>query len=133
MSIFSGCSIQPILPHHDPNEGRIITNDNFKCLEDSITSSTSANTIVQAGANMSVFNSGAIVPPYYIVSTLDNVNFTSMSSQTLTLESTTTAQVVMQPVNATAPADGSMWFTISGGTTLLNYQVSGITKSVELT
>jgi hypothetical protein len=50
----------------------------------------------------------------------------------MNLTSTSAAQLVMEPVNVAAPANGSVWFTTSGGTTLLNYQVSGVTKSVEL-
>ncbi len=55
-----------------------------------------------------------------------------ISGNTMNLTSTSTAQLVMEPVNVAAPANGSVWFTTSGGTTLLNYQVSGVTKSVEL-
>jgi hypothetical protein len=57
----------------------------------------------------------------------------TMSADTMYLTSTSAAQVIMPPVNASAPVDGSMWFTTSGGTTFLNYQVTGTTKSVELT
>jgi len=61
-------------------------------------------------------------------------NFTGgTSANTLSLQSTTEAQLTMAPVNAAAPADNSMWFTTSGGTTVLNYRVAGVTKSVELT
>jgi hypothetical protein len=52
---------------------------------------------------------------------------------TLSFPSTTQTQLIMAPANIAAPVDGSMWFTTSGGTTVLNYQVSGVTKSVELT
>lgn len=57
----------------------------------------------------------------------------NLSAGTVNLTSTVSPQIIMTPVNAAAPADGSMWFTTSGGTTILNYQVSGSTKSVELT
>lgn len=63
----------------------------------------------------------------------DTFSATTISAQTVNLTSTSLAQIIMQPVNVVAPPDGSMWFTTSGGTTLLNYQVSGVTKSVELT
>jgi len=56
----------------------------------------------------------------------------TLSADTIDLTSTTAAQITMAPVNAAAPADGSMWFTTSGGTTFLNYRVTGTTKSVEL-
>jgi hypothetical protein len=57
----------------------------------------------------------------------------NISGNTINLTSTSVAQLIMQPVNAATPVDGSIWFTTSGGTTALNYQVSGVTKSVELT
>ncbi len=57
----------------------------------------------------------------------------NVSGNTLNLISQTNAQIIIPPVNASAPIDNSMWFTTSGGTTYLNYRVSGTTKSVELT
>jgi hypothetical protein len=63
----------------------------------------------------------------------DTIFTQSVSADTMNLTSTTEAQFIITPVNIASPADGSMWFTTSGGTTYLNYQVTGATKSVELT
>ena len=86
-------------------------------------------TRVQSGTN--TFTGGTANNP--TVNLDDDISLNSVSANTISLESTTMAQVIMQPVNVAAPADGSMWFTTSGGTTTLNYQVTGTTKSVELT
>jgi len=63
----------------------------------------------------------------------DTIFTTNVSANTMSLSTTTEAPLNMNAVNLGAPADGSIWFTTSGGTTSLNYRVSGITKSVELT
>ena len=97
---------------------------------------TASNGLTKSGDNITL--GGALTGDTYINNSgfllrADEFSATTMSAQTTYLTSTSVAQLIMEPVNASAPADGSMWFTTSGGTTFLNYQVTGSTKSVELT
>lgn len=79
------------------------------------------DTTLQIDSNLLTFSGG-------------NTLFTeNISASTINLTSTLTPQILMAPVNAAAPSDNSIWFTTSGGTTILNYRTSGLTKSVELT
>lgn len=144
----TACTIVRVESYHGPNAGREIINENFECLNQVVgelqTASATGATIVSASTNIVLttgFTNGNI--PVYTVGVTDNpifaslsansISATTLSSQTINLASTSIAQIIMQPVNVAAPPDGSMWFTTSGGTTVLNYQVSGVTKSVELT
>ena len=88
MAIFTGCTLETIYPYHNPNEGRNIINKNFECLEESIqfsiTGSTTANTIVQAGTNIVLSGPGAgSVPPLYIVNLDDDISLNSISATTI--------------------------------------------------
>ena len=89
----------------------------------------SGNNVVLGGAltgNTFINNAGFLFRS-------DTFSADTISAQTIYASSTSGAQIIIPPVNASAPADGSMWFTTSGGTTYLNYRVTGTTKSVELT
>ena len=134
---FTGDTIVDILPSDNPNEGRVKINYNFDLIEEvfgeAIHGVLSGHSITEGGTNINVVSGSTMGIPLYTVSLDDDISLNSVSANTISLESTTMAQVIMQPVNVAAPADGSMWFTTSGGTTLLNYQVTGTTKSVELT
>jgi len=79
------------------------------------------NTSISIGGNVLSFSGG------------DTIFTHSVSADTLSLTTTTSAPINMNSMNLASPADGSMWFSTSGSTTLLHYRVSGVTKSVELT
>jgi len=145
--------ITEVQPYHNPDEGRNLWNQNFKNLECAIesvwtvfmTGGGSGNLLTLSGGTVTGGGSGLAVGTvtgggsgnFLALSggtvTGDTVFTTNVSANTMSLTSTSVAQLIMEPVNAAAPADGSMWFTTSGGTTFLNYQVTGTTKSVELT
>jgi hypothetical protein len=110
-------------PLNDNNLTQILARDTdgtVKYVDSSVFSNSGAT-----GGNFLALSGGTV--------TGDTIFTQAVSADTMDLTSTTVAQLTMAPVNAGAPADGSMWFTTSGGTTTLNYQVTGTTKSVELT
>lgn len=91
MPVFSGCSIELVLPQHNPNEGREIINENFKCIEQTIEMSISAvttgNTIVEAGSNVVISGPGAgSIPPLYIVNLDDDIVLNSISATTISAD-----------------------------------------------
>lgn len=102
MPLITGCTISSILPYHDPNEGRDIINDNFRCIEDTInfaiTGATTGNTIVQAGANIVLTGPGlGSIPPLYIINIDDDIIIDSISATTI---SATTYYVGDVPLSA---------------------------------
>ncbi len=141
MSIFTGCTILPVLPHHDPNIGRSIINDNFDCLVEcvtfSISGSTTANTIVQGapGGNITVTSSGATVPPIY-TAVLDNdiivssVSAVTMSATTMFSGNTDVSNLFVSQVPASVQqvvaATGDAVTTGTGTPTVTSYDVGTI-------
>lgn len=82
----TGCTILPILPSHTPNEGRVIINDNFECLQDSIlnfsgitSGITGSATHIQPGLN--TYTGGTSQYPTVNISglTIDNINSSGSS------------------------------------------------------
>jgi hypothetical protein len=88
---FTGVTIEVVYPHHNPNEGRVIWNENFKNIKDavsfSITGSTTAHTQVQGSSNIDVFSSGVTIPPIYTAYLKDDVVINSLSSTTMSATS----------------------------------------------
>ena len=87
--MFSGITLFPVLPQQNPNEGRVIINDNFEKINAAfetieISSSTGA-TIVTSGDNIEVVFGGysGLTTPIYIVNTLQDVSFNAISGATI--------------------------------------------------
>jgi hypothetical protein len=80
----TGCTIVDILPSDNPNEGRIKINENFKCLENNISSSisgaTTATTVVNEGTNIDVQFQDVFGVPNYTVNLEDDINLNSVSA-----------------------------------------------------
>lgn len=89
MAHYTGGTIEIVYPYHNPNEGRDIWNRNFQYVEEaihfSITGSTTGNTIVSGGSNISAVSSGGI-PPVYTVDLDDNIVVDSISSTTISAD-----------------------------------------------
>ena len=84
----TACTVVRVEPWHDPNEGRVIINDNFDCIQSTLadiqTSSATGSTIVTSGYNIDVELSYSGLIPVYGVSTVDNPEFTSVSATSIT-------------------------------------------------
>jgi len=80
----SACTIVRVEPHHNPDEGRNIINDNFYCIdaviEDIQVTSVTGATIVSAGTNTSVTQSFSGTVPIYQVRTVDSPSFNNLFS-----------------------------------------------------
>jgi hypothetical protein len=88
MTTFTGCTLELVLPKHNPNEGRDIINENFECIQNTIqfaiTGATTGNTIVQAGDNIVMTGPGiGSTPPVYIVNLDDDIVLDSISASTI--------------------------------------------------
>jgi hypothetical protein len=86
----TGCSIVRVEPHHNPDEGRNIINDNFACVEATITdiqvNASTGSTIVSAGTNVNVELSFTGAVPIYQVSVVSSaVTYTNSAATTSTL------------------------------------------------
>jgi len=87
----TGCTLLPVLPEHNPNEGRVIINNNFECIANdfsyTLTAATSAHTIVDAGTNILV-NSAITVDlrTSYTVNLDDDIVLGSISSSTISAD-----------------------------------------------
>jgi len=82
----SGCSIVHVEPHHGPNAGRIIINDNFDCIENTISNltivSATGSTSISAGTNVSTSLTIISGVPNYTVSVVDDPIFNSITATT---------------------------------------------------
>jgi len=88
----SGCTIQFIEPYHNPDEGRVIMNNNIYCLSGTIDSIlTSGATKIESGNNIEV-SSGT--PGVYVVSLSEDVNINSISANTIFSGSTPLEQIL---------------------------------------
>lgn len=109
----SACTIVRIMPHHNPDEGRNIINDNFDCInaviEDIQVTSVTGATVVSAATNINVSLSYSGTVPFYTVSTVDDPIFNSLSAISISAD------------------------TIYSGTTNLNDILTGISSSVVYT
>lgn len=86
----SGCSIVHVEPHHGPNAGRIIINDNFDCLENAIGSlqvaSATGSTIVTAGTYTTVSVSFSGNVPVYEVDVIPSaITYTNATATPITV------------------------------------------------
>jgi len=93
MSHFTGGTIQKVYPYHNPDEGRVIWNENFEYVEESIhfsiSGSVTGNTIVQSlDDNIVVATSGVTVPPIYTIALNDSISATTISADTYYVGST---------------------------------------------
>lgn len=121
----TGCSAVHIEPHHNPEEGRNIINNNFDCIEATIadiqaTESTGA-TIVTAGTNIAISQSFSGVVPVYQVSTVNDPIFDSLSSTTISA-----GTYYLGSTDLTSLIIGSSNSLISGGASW----ISGLTFSI---
>ena len=89
----TGCSINLVQPWHEPNDGRVIINNNFACLENAIeniqTTSATGSTIVNPGVNTTVVMSFSGTIPVYTVDVPSSA-FTNSVSYTNTAATPTT-------------------------------------------
>lgn len=83
----TACTIVYVEPYHGPNEGRVIINENFECINDAIgsiqTSSATGATIVAPGVNISIIQSFSGLIPVYTISVVDSPVFTSISATSI--------------------------------------------------
>ena len=117
MPTTTGCTIVPIQPYHDPNEGRVIINENFNCLHNIIDSGlsgiSSAATIVLSGTNIGVSGPGGGIPTYTI-SLDDNIIINSLSSTTISGGTLYSGSTDLYDIFSTT--SGGNFLDLSGGT-----------------
>lgn len=138
----TACTITQIQPHHDPNEGRNIINDNFNCINATIAdiqaASSTGATIVTAGTNTEVNTYYTGITPIYQVDVVDNPLFDTVSADTYYIGSTDLTSLFLGQSNALISGGASylsgltfsisaleylieqVYYTYSGGTVTLN-------------
>lgn len=80
----TACTIQQVLSTDNPNEGRVKINNNFECLQDTVTNlqiaANTGTTIVSASTNINVSLSYSGSAPVYSVGVTNNPLFSSLSA-----------------------------------------------------
>ena len=130
MATFTGCTLELVLPKHNPNEGRDIINENFECIQNSIqfsiTGSTTGHTKVQAGTNIVLTGPGAGgIPPTYIVNLDDDIVLGSISASTISASTYYVGSVPLSAITSgltytNAAATPTTIGGIAAGTTFSN-------------
>ena len=86
----TACTIQQVLSTDNPNEGRVKINNNFECLQDTVTdlqiSSNTGSTVVSASTNIDVSLSYSGGVPFYSVSVVNNPVFDSLSANSISAD-----------------------------------------------
>jgi hypothetical protein len=108
----TGCTIMHVEPYHDPNEGRVIYNDNFDCLQGTIANiqatSATGSTIVEAGVNTTVVMTFSGSVPVYTVD-VPTSSFTSSVSYTNSAATPTTIGGISAGSTFSALTMQQMW------------------------
>lgn len=106
----SGCTILRVEPQHNPDEGRNIINDNFDCIESTITAiqagASTGATIVESGTYTTVAQSfSGIIPVYTVDVATTAITYTNTAATPTTIGgisagSTFATQTVQQMLDA---------------------------------
>lgn len=110
--MFLSC-LQYVQPHHRPNEGRDIWNNNLTCIDNALNAAYTAatitgNTILVSGNNINLTGPGASgSPPSYTVSLYDDISLTSIKTGSISGDTfysgTTDISNVFMPIDYTPP------------------------------
>jgi len=113
--------LQYVEPQHDPNEGRVIINSNFDCVNDAISNltvvSATGSTIVSSGTNTSVSLAILSGVPNYTVSVISDPVFNSITATTYYSGSTNLSEMMVMAAKFTADIPVSL----TGGKTVGRY------------
>lgn len=116
----TACTIQEVLSTDNPNEGRVKINNNFECLENTITNlqvaANSGSTIVSASTNIDVTLSYSGSSPLYSIGVVNNPTFSSISASTISTDGLTLNAISSGTPIASLAIDSS-GMVISGSST----------------
>ena len=117
--------IKPVNPYHNPNEGRIIINDNFQVLCSGLTAleliSATGSTSVSPGTNVSVSMAIMSGVPDYMVSVIDNPVFSSVSATTISASTLYQGSTSINDLIGSSLFTSDITVSLSGGKTLGRY------------
>jgi hypothetical protein len=112
---YTACTISLVASHHNPDEGRVIINNNFGCISNAISNleivSATGSTSVTPGTNIDVNLTILSGIPDYTVSVIDNPIFTSLSATSISASTffsgSTPLELIFSGVNLWSASTGA--------------------------